>query len=722
MRSALLLGVCLFLAAGAVAQEDEPETSFAETLVVEAASRQSERLVDAPAAVTVLESAEIETRGAHGQIPRLLAGTPGVDLAQNGLFDWSFNVRGFNRSTNRRVLVLLDGRDPSLPIFAGGQEWGALAFPLDELATAELVRGPGAALYGANAFHGVLSLVTKSPKESRGGRIRLGAGELDGRRIDARWAGELGNGFWIKAVGSHEESDDFTRDRTRGGEYAGLPPEALAPPRDKVRASWGSLRLDRELGARLLSFEAGEMANAGVTVLTDTGRNQRLDVEGPWARLSLDSPHWSVQGSYTGRDSDREVALGSGYEIFLDETRLSGELEGRTEVAGGRGRLVGGASWSRLRDDTAGPSGRQTLYDRPHATDQEAVFGQAGWRLNDLELVGSLRWDRSDLHDDRFSPRAALVWGAHPGHTLRLSWSVGFQSPALAETFLELPVAAPLDLSALEQQLAPILGGTSLGLGAVPILAVGNPGIELEEVESLELGYTAILAIFGHHALLTANLYRSELENFTTPLVPTAGTSLGAFLGGSLQPWQPPSTLSPQAAQAVLAALAAALPPPFFAVLSQRADGTPFIPFLSFANSGRVTTRGLELGLDAEAGPWRFDASYTWFDFEVREGAAESPLEANAPEHQAGLGASWRGERFDGALRGRWVSGFDWRSGLFAGPVPSYEVFDLVLGAELGGGWRAGASVTNLLDDEHREIFGGDLLGRRALAHLTFEW
>lgn len=728
MRGALFLGAFLLLAAGAMAQEEDPEaapeTSFADTLVVEAASRQSERLVDAPAAVTVLESAEIERRGAHGQIPRLLAGTPGVDLAQNGLFDWNFNVRGINRSTNRRVLVLVDGRDPSLPIFAGGQEWGALGFPLDELATAELVRGPGAALYGANAFHGVLSLVTKGPKESRGGRVRLSAGELDGRRVDARWAGELGHGLWIKAVGSHEESDDFTRDRTGGGEYPGLPPEAIAPPRDKVRASWGSLRLDRDLGARLLTFEAGEMANAGITVLTDTGRNQRLDVDGPWARLSLDSPHWSLRGSYTGRDSDREVALGSGYEIFLDETRMSGELEGRTELAGGRARLVGGASWSRLEDDTADSSGRQTLYDSAHATDQEAVFGQAGWRLRgqrlrDLELVGSLRWDRSDLHDDRLSPRAALVWGIDPGRTLRLSWSVGFQSPTLAETYLDLPVTAPLDLSALEQQLAPLLGGASLGLGAVPIVAVGNPDVELEEVESLELGYTAVL---GQHALLTANVYRSELENFTTPLVPTSGTSLGPFLGGSLQPWQPPSSLSPQAAQAVLAALSAALPPPFFAALSQRADGTPFIPFLSFANSGRVTTRGLELGLDAEAGPWRFDASYTWFDFEVQEGAAESPLEPNAPEHQVGLGVSWHGGRFDGALRGRWASGFDWRSGIFAGPVPSYEVFDLILGAELGRGWHAGASVTNLLDEEHPEIFGGDLLGRRALAHLAFEW
>lgn len=706
------------------------QPAFAETLVVQAASRQSERLVEAPAAVTVLGSEEVARNAAQGQLPRLLAGIPGVDLAQNGLFDWNFNVRGFNRSTNRRVLVLLDGRDPSLPIFSGGQEWGALGLPLDELAQVELVRGPGAALYGANAFHGVLSLVTRGPRESRGGRVRLSAGELDSRRLEARWAGELGGDVWAKVVGSHEESDDFTRDRRAangGGEYAGLPPEVLAPPRDRVRVSWGSLRLDRDFptgdgGGRLLSLEAGETANAGVAVLTDTGRNQRLDVRGPWARLRLDSPHWSLQGSYTGRDSDREVSLGSGYQIFLDESRVSGEIEGRAEIAGGRGRLVGGASWNRLRDDTAGPSGRQTLYDRARESDQTAVFGQAGYHLGDLELVGSLRWDQSDLHDDRFSPRAALVYAVDSRHTLRLSWSVGFQSPALAESFLDLPVAPALDLSALEGALAPLLGGVPLGLGAVPLVAVGNPGLELEEVESLELGYSGLLDLGGAHALLTANVYQSELDHFTTPLVFTSGTSLGNFLSGALTAYRPPSTLSPEAAQTVLAALAAALPPSLFAVLSLRPDGTPYIPLLSFANSGRVRTRGAELGVDVEAGRWRLDASGTWFDFEVLDGAAEGPLAANAPEFQAGLGVAWRGEQLDAGLRARHVEGFDWRSGLFAGRVPSYEVVDLTLSARLGRGWHAGASVANLLDDRHFEIFGGDLLGRRALAHLAYEW
>ena len=74
--------------------------------------------------------------------PKLLEFTPGVDFTQSGLYDFNFNTRGFNSSLNRRILTLIDGRDPSVP-FLGSQEWAAVSFPLDELASVELVRGPG---------------------------------------------------------------------------------------------------------------------------------------------------------------------------------------------------------------------------------------------------------------------------------------------------------------------------------------------------------------------------------------------------------------------------------------------------------------------------------------------------------------------------------------------------------------------------------------------------
>ena len=128
---------------------------FAADLTVYSASRRTEKITDAPAAVTLVTEQEIERQSASGQLPRLLEFTPGVEITQTGVYWFNFNTRAFNSALNRRVLVLIDGRDPSIP-YLGAQEWFGVSFPLDDLASAELVHGPGSALYGADSFNGVL--------------------------------------------------------------------------------------------------------------------------------------------------------------------------------------------------------------------------------------------------------------------------------------------------------------------------------------------------------------------------------------------------------------------------------------------------------------------------------------------------------------------------------------------------------------------------------------
>ncbi|MGH9360491.1 MAG: TonB-dependent receptor plug domain-containing protein, partial [Thermoanaerobaculia bacterium] len=187
-RKALEEGVAV--AAGDTARVDKSvdwDISFAETITVTSASRRAERITEAPAAVTVVTEQEIERQAAHGQLPKLLEFTPGAEVTQSGVYDFNFNTRGLNSSLNRRVVTLIDGRDPSVP-FLGAQEWAAISFPLDDLASAELVRGPSSALYGANAYNGVLNLTTKQPRYSQGGELRLTAGELGTTNGDFRWA------------------------------------------------------------------------------------------------------------------------------------------------------------------------------------------------------------------------------------------------------------------------------------------------------------------------------------------------------------------------------------------------------------------------------------------------------------------------------------------------------------------------------------------------------
>ena len=127
-------------------------------------------------------------------------------MTQSGLYDYNINTRGFNSSLNRRVATLIDGRDPSVP-FLGAQEWSAVSFPLDDLANLEMVRGPSAALYGANASSGVLNMTTKAPRDSQGGILRLSFGELNTTNVDLRWAGSLGNEWYVKALGGIRTMD-----------------------------------------------------------------------------------------------------------------------------------------------------------------------------------------------------------------------------------------------------------------------------------------------------------------------------------------------------------------------------------------------------------------------------------------------------------------------------------------------------------------------------------
>ena len=210
----------LSLSAGTAAPPIETKVdwplSFVESMVVAAPSRQTERLADAPAAVTSFDAADIARRSGNAQLPLLLASSPGIQVAQSGLFDFNVNARGFNELVNRRVRTELDGRETSLPHVMGYTDWATVASALGEFEQIEFVRGPGGALYGMGALNGVLSLRSRTPASSLGGKARMTFGELDTARIDVRQAGALGRGWFFKAIGGFQRSADFAVSRTSG--------------------------------------------------------------------------------------------------------------------------------------------------------------------------------------------------------------------------------------------------------------------------------------------------------------------------------------------------------------------------------------------------------------------------------------------------------------------------------------------------------------------------
>lgn len=696
--------------------------TFVEAIFVTSVSRQVESLTEAPAAVTTLDAVDIARQSTSGQLPLLLASAPGVQIVQSGLYDFNVNARGFNDMVNRRVRTEIDGRDASMPQVMGYTDWASLAFGLGEVDQIELLRGPGGALYGVGALNGVLSVQTRAPADSLGGKARFIFGSLDTVRVDAREAVALGNGWYFKALGGYQRSADFARSRVTSVEYAPglLPTESIPLARDRAELTFGSVRVDRRLKSGTVIVEGGTVSKAGQVTLTSLGRYQATDSTFPWVRAAFQSAQWNVLGAYTTADIQDQLGLSAGQGTYQAAYNLQLDAHTNRTFAAGRGRWVGGGSYSRQRVDSADPQGVQTNYEHPETADSASAFGQIDYKLGArLKATFAGRVDASTLSRTTASPRAAIVYEIGPAQRARLAFSRAYKAPTIAERRLRAPLAPPLDLSALERALAPVLGGASLGFASVPMLVVGNDALDVEAITSMEAGYNVLL---GGRTFLQATYYRNHVDTFTSGLLPQTGTSLGR-LNASFGSYRVPSTLGPAAAAAVYGALASALPPSLLASMSNRADGSPVFAVLSLANFGEADTQGVELSATAHLKEgWRVDASYAWFDFTIANAAVDVPLLPNTPSHQGAIGVTYVSAKFDAGLRARLVDGFQWVSGIYAGPVASYGVVDLQANYPVNTRFSVGVDVANLLDHSHYEMFGGDLLRRRALAHTTVSW
>ena len=716
------------VASGETASLDQSvdwDINFVDTITVFSASRREERIVDAPASITAFTEEEIAAEAATGQIARVVEFAPGVELNQSGIFDFNLNARGFNSSLNRRVQTLIDGREPSVP-FLGSTDWYAMSASSD-VQSMELVRGPSSALYGANAFNGVLNIVTKSAQDTVGGKATLTAGNLSTIKGDLLAGGELGAGWYGKFNGSYLEGDDFYLSRVGMVEYAGLPFEAAAGTNEYDGTDL-SVRLDRDFGSGLFTVEGGVYDGFGGTAVTGIGRVQVNDLERTWVRANLSTPHFNLLAYNNERDAPNQLALSSGGRIFLDSSQTKVEAQANGTFSEGKGRIVGGVSYKEEEIDTANDAGVHTLMFEAVSEDYTAAFAQVDYDISDrVKLVVAGRFDDSSLHDSQFSPKAALVFGLNDNNTLRVSYNEAFQVPNYSEFFLDAPTAIPgvgafVDLRGIEALLcAPF--GVDCGFGAITgVKALGNVDLELEEITSFEIGYQGILS---DKAYLTVDYYSNELTNFISDLTqnPIVGPlGLEGFVNPNFGGYAPPSTHP--LPDLLVGTLQGALGP-LFAFLSNNVDGTPIFALASYGNAGQVDSQGIDLGLNYYATPnWTIDFSYSWFDFEIKDtgGFAESNLLANAPEGKASVGVTYRNDRAMVSLKGRWVDDFEWSAGAFRGPVESYETFALTGTYDATDVITVGVNITNLFDDEHYQSFGGDLLTQRALGYITFNW
>src|SRR5437899_2275732 len=187
------------------------EDIFEEQVVT--ASVRSSSETKTPASLTVITGDEIRMIGA-ATIPEILRRVPGIDVAEMNPSDTNISVRGFNRRLANKVLVLVDGRSVYQD-FLGGTFWPVLDVAIQDIDRIEVIRGPGSALYGANAFAGVVNIITRTGEDVSGARVFGQAGDHGTYQGVVTTGGKTGK-LTYRTTFAYDRADKWTRDFAAG--------------------------------------------------------------------------------------------------------------------------------------------------------------------------------------------------------------------------------------------------------------------------------------------------------------------------------------------------------------------------------------------------------------------------------------------------------------------------------------------------------------------------
>ncbi|MFI5177565.1 MAG: TonB-dependent receptor plug domain-containing protein [Vicinamibacterales bacterium] len=188
---------------------DLAQASLEDLMKIEitSASRKEQRLSDTPAAVFVITQDDIRRSGVM-TIPGLLRMVPGVQVAEINGNNWAISARGFNDLYSNKLLVMVDGRTIYNPTFAG-VFWDIEEVMLEDVERIEVIRGPGGAVWGANAVNGVINIITRSASATQGVTMRVGGVTTGGADAAVRYGGTFGSGSYrVFSQGTHKGTFD----------------------------------------------------------------------------------------------------------------------------------------------------------------------------------------------------------------------------------------------------------------------------------------------------------------------------------------------------------------------------------------------------------------------------------------------------------------------------------------------------------------------------------
>lgn len=429
--------------------------------IVITAAKREQPIIEAPSTISVITAEQIREAGVTN-LADTLRMIPGIDVLSLSISDQNVSARGLNSRSlsgpgSDRMLVLVDGYSVYLDFF-GFTFWSAIPIVAEDIKQIEIIRGPSSALYGANAFAGVINIITKSPKNLEGTRISIDGGELGTYMASVTHADSMGNlGYklsfgWDRANHWRDVNQIGKRD-IKGNmqvEYE-LNPTAKAT----LSAAYNGIIGEITAGTNLNPFKFKEDGIASRLKFNYVQDNLKFQTF--WTRIYSDVRQPNSSANYILTDT---------YDIELQNSIRLGSRN--IVTAGGSYRL------NTINSDLIDEFHRQNLFAAYLQDEFEPV--------EKLAITVGARYDNHPLTENPLTPRASITYSPTQSHIFRVSASKAFRNPTFIESYLL--VSSKQTLTELNPQLPEI---------PFTLESRGNPDLNPEEITTYGVSYQTTL-------------------------------------------------------------------------------------------------------------------------------------------------------------------------------------------------------------------------------------
>ena len=439
-------------------------------LQVTSVSKRTQKVADAAAAIFVLTQEDIRRSGATS-IPEALRLVPGLEVARIDQNKWAIGSRGFNGRFDNKLLVLIDGRSVYTPLFSGVY-WNVQVVMLEDVDRIEVIRGPGATLWGANAVDGVINVITKKAKATQSAVVTAGAGTEERAAGGVRYGSKLGDNTYYRA---------YTK-------YFDWRP-SVYPSGVTAHDGWDALRG---------GFRA-DWTPAGANSLTVQGDVYRSRFDETLTVASLSAPYSNTfpnDGKYSGgnilgRWNHTSEGSSMSLQMYYDNTTITdhslfGDHQNILDIdfqdgfhAGNSQQFVWGLGYRSIHDKNDA-SFTVSLQPNQVTLNQFSTFLQDEISLvdNRLQITLGSKFERNEFTGFEIEPNARLLWNLTPNQSIWTAVSRAVRTPALTEEGLRLN----------SQVIPPGTPANPTPLPAV-VAVFGSHQFNSEDLLAYELGY-----------------------------------------------------------------------------------------------------------------------------------------------------------------------------------------------------------------------------------------